>query len=85
MESYILDWANLLLRWVHVITAMAWIGASLYFVMLDNSLEKPTDQYNLLNTQGNACMHELPEQSGKYFDHQNFIISSKILYFSIYK
>lgn len=44
MESYYLDWANLLLRWVHVITAIAWIGASFYFVMLDNSLEKPQDQ-----------------------------------------
>ena len=43
MESYYLDWANLLLRWVHVITAIAWIGASFYFVMLDNSLEKPQD------------------------------------------
>jgi len=44
MESYYLDWANLLLRWIHVITAIAWIGASFYFVMLDNSLEKPEDQ-----------------------------------------
>jgi len=44
MESYYLDWANLLLRWLHVITAIAWIGASFYFVMLDNSLEKPEDQ-----------------------------------------
>ncbi|VTU28941.1 putative membrane protein [Variovorax sp. PBS-H4] len=47
MESYYLDWANLLLRWVHVITAIAWIGASFYFVMLDNSLEKPQDQESL--------------------------------------
>ena len=47
MESYYLDWANLLLRWVHVITAIAWIGASFYFVMLDNSLEKPHDQESL--------------------------------------
>lgn len=42
MESYLLDWVNLLLRWTHVITAVAWIGASFYFVFLDNSLEKPT-------------------------------------------
>jgi hypothetical protein len=28
MESYFLEWANLLLRWVHVITAIAWIGSS---------------------------------------------------------
>ncbi len=44
MESYLLDWANLLLRWAHVITAIAWIGASFYFVLLDNSLTKPDHQ-----------------------------------------
>ncbi len=42
MDAYWLDWVNLLLRWVHVITAIAWIGASFYFVMLDNSLSPPT-------------------------------------------
>ena len=41
MESYYLDWANLLLRWVHVITAIAWIGSSFYFVFLDSSLVPP--------------------------------------------
>ena len=41
MESYLLDWANLLLRWAHVVTAIAWIGASFYFVLLDNSLTAP--------------------------------------------
>jgi len=41
MESYLLDWANLLLRWLHLITGIAWIGASFYFVMLDNSLRPP--------------------------------------------
>ena len=41
MEAYLLDWTNLLLRWVHVITAIAWIGSSFYFVLLDNSLSKP--------------------------------------------
>ncbi|MDL5031943.1 urate hydroxylase PuuD [Pelomonas sp. APW6] len=41
MESYLLDWANLLLRWLHIVTAIAWIGASFYFVWLDNHLLKP--------------------------------------------
>ena len=41
MEAYLLDWANLLLRWVHVITAVAWIGSSFYFVLLDSNLLKP--------------------------------------------
>ena len=40
--AYLFDWLNLLLRWAHVITAVAWIGASFYFVMLDNSLSPPT-------------------------------------------
>lgn len=43
MEAYLLDWANLLLRWAHVITAIAWIGASFHFVLLDDSLYRPTD------------------------------------------
>ena len=41
MEAYLLDWANLLLRWAHVIVAIAWIGSSFYFVFLDNSLTPP--------------------------------------------
>jgi len=43
MESYVLDWANLLLRWLHVITAIAWVGSSFYFVFLDSSLTTPQD------------------------------------------
>ena len=44
MGSYLLDWANLLLRCAHVVTAIAWIGASFYFVLLDNSLSKPDSE-----------------------------------------
>lgn len=41
MDSYWIEWASLLLRWLHVVTAIAWIGASFYFVWLDQSLQKP--------------------------------------------
>jgi len=34
-------WLNLALRWLHVIAGIAWIGASFYFVWLDNSLTEP--------------------------------------------
>ncbi|HRO80521.1 MAG TPA: urate hydroxylase PuuD [Alicycliphilus denitrificans] len=44
MESYLLDWSNLLLRWLHVITAIAWVGSSFYFVFLDSSLTPPDDE-----------------------------------------
>jgi uncharacterized membrane protein len=41
MEAYASEWLQLLLRWVHLITGIAWIGASFYFVFLDNSLLPP--------------------------------------------
>ncbi|HHW34131.1 MAG TPA: urate hydroxylase PuuD [Paracoccus solventivorans] len=41
MEAIILhDWAALAIRWVHVITAIAWIGSSFYFIALDLGLQK---------------------------------------------
>ena len=43
MDPYLLDWINFLLRWAHVVVAIAWIGASFYFVFLDASLVEPTD------------------------------------------
>jgi len=43
MEAYLLDWLNLLGRWLHLITGIAWIGASFYFVWLDNHLLPPKD------------------------------------------
>jgi len=41
MEAYLLEWLNLLGRWAHLITGIAWIGASFYFIWLDNSLQAP--------------------------------------------
>ena len=41
MSDYLLDWCGLLVRWLHVIAGIAWIGASFYFVWLDNHLEPP--------------------------------------------
>ena len=41
MEAYASEWLQLLLRWVHLITGIAWIGSSFYFVFLDNSLRAP--------------------------------------------
>ncbi|MDH5622657.1 MAG: urate hydroxylase PuuD [Gammaproteobacteria bacterium] len=43
MEAYLLDWLSILVRWLHFITGVAWIGSSLYFIWLDNHLEAPRD------------------------------------------
>ena len=43
IAPYVLDWLNLLTRWAHLIAGISWIGASFYFVWLDNSLVPPAD------------------------------------------
>jgi len=40
-DAYILDWLNLILRWAHIITGIAWIGSSFYFIWLDARLNVP--------------------------------------------
>jgi uncharacterized membrane protein len=41
MSGYALDWLDLLVRWFHLTAGIAWIGASFYFVWLDNHLVAP--------------------------------------------
>ena len=41
LSGYATDWLNLLLRGLHVVAVIAWIGGSFYFIMLDNQLEPP--------------------------------------------
>lgn len=36
-----LDWISLFVRWFHVVAGVAWIGASFYFIWLDNNLRTP--------------------------------------------
>lgn len=40
------DWIAFSVRWLHVITAMAWIGASFFFIALDLGLKKAPDMPN---------------------------------------
>lgn len=41
MSPFWIEAAGFALRWLHVVAAIAWIGESFYFVMLDRSLEAP--------------------------------------------
>src|SRR5882724_301137 len=44
MEAYLVEWANLLVRWLHLIAGIAWIGASFHFIGLDLTLEPPKEE-----------------------------------------
>lgn len=41
MEAYLLDWLNLLVRWLHLTAGIAWIGTSFYYIALDYHLLPP--------------------------------------------
>jgi uncharacterized membrane protein len=41
MDAYLLDFLSLLVRWLHVIAGIAWVGSSFYFIWLDNTIEPP--------------------------------------------
>ena len=43
MTAFAADWANLLLRWSHLVAGIAWIGTSFYFIALDLSLRRRDD------------------------------------------
>jgi len=43
MIDLILVWAEMLIRWLHVIAGVAWIGSSFYFIALDLSLKPGKD------------------------------------------
>ena len=43
MLTYLADWLALLVRWLHLIAGIAWIGASFYFVWLDDHLQPPRE------------------------------------------
>jgi len=43
----ITSWLGLALRWLHLITGIAWIGSSFYFIWLDNNLKKPSAQEDI--------------------------------------
>ena len=76
MEAYLLDWANLLLRWLHVIVAIAWIGSSFYFVWLDNSLRAP----KAIDLKEKGVDGELwAVHGGGFYNPQKYLVAPKNL------
>jgi uncharacterized membrane protein len=75
MEAYLLDWVNLLLRWVHVITAIAWIGSSFYFVFLDNNLLRPNSP-DLLEKGVDGAMWAV--HGGGFYNPQKYMVAPNL-------
>jgi uncharacterized membrane protein len=43
IDPYVAEWLGLLGRWFHLTMGIAWIGASFYFVWLNNAVRPPED------------------------------------------
>jgi uncharacterized membrane protein len=81
MEAFLLnygvEWLNLLSRWLHVITGIAWIGASFYFVWLDNSIRPPQPGSDL---QKQGVSGELwAVHGGGFYNPQKYLVAPKQL------
>ncbi len=76
MEAYLIEWSTLLLRWLHLIVGIAWIGSSFYFIWLDNSLQAPQDP--ALAEKGVAgelwAVH-----GGGFYNPQKYLVAPKTL------
>lgn len=75
--TYYGDWINLLLRWLHMITGIAWIGASFYFVWLDLHIRPPAPDSQLAK-QGVAgelwAVH-----GGGFYNPQKYLVAPPTL------
>ncbi|WP_114784200.1 urate hydroxylase PuuD [Vibrio tetraodonis] len=47
MDPHITEWLNLAIRWAHMVVGIAWIGASFYFVWLENNLNRVNPKQGL--------------------------------------
>ena len=73
MDAIILDWLNLMLRWTHIIVAVAWIGSSFYFMWLDSHLEEPAEPSD--EVEGELWM----VHSGGFYRVDKIMVAPKVM------
>ena len=76
MEAYLVDWLNLLGRWLHFITGIAWIGSSFYFVWLDNHLEAPRESADVEKGVGGEIWSV---HGGGFYHAQKYRVAPQVL------
>ena len=70
---YGLEWLNLLVRWLHLITGIAWIGASFYFVWLDNTIRPPAAGSDLAKKGVSGELWAV--HGGGFYNPQKYLVS----------
>lgn len=67
--AIVLHWAEFAVRWVHVITAVAWIGSSFYFIALDLGLHRDR------NLASGADGEEWQVHGGGFYHVQKYLVA----------
>ena len=73
LAPYVLEWLNLLVRWLHIITGIAWIGASFYFVWLDNTIRPPAPGSDL--AQKGVAGELWAVHGGGFYNPQKYLVA----------
>ena len=76
MDAYANEWLDLLVRWLHVVAAIAWIGSSFYFIALDNHLRPPKDEADAERGVGGEAWEI---HGGGFYQVQKYRIAPKTL------
>ena len=73
LVPYGLEWLNLIVRWLHLITGIAWIGASFYFVWLDNTIRPPAPGSELANKGVSGELWAV--HGGGFYNPQKYLVA----------
>jgi uncharacterized membrane protein len=76
MSAFAIEFLGLLGRWVHLITGIAWIGASFYFVWLDDHLLPPTDDVLVRKGVGGELW---AVHGGGFYNAQKYRVAPQVL------
>jgi uncharacterized membrane protein len=76
MDPYANEWLDLLVRWLHVVAAIAWIGSSFYFIALDNHLRPPKDEADAEQGVGGEAWEI---HGGGFYQVQKYRVAPKTL------
>ncbi|CAJ1375517.1 unnamed protein product [Effrenium voratum] len=66
-----MEWAEFAVRWLHVITAIAWIGSSFYFIALDLGLNR--------DIEGPADGEEWQVHGGGFYHIQKYLVAPEAM------
>src|SRR5580700_6760893 len=76
MSAFMIEFLGLLGRWVHLITGIAWIGASFYFVWLDDHLLPPVDESLVRKGVGGELW---AVHGGGFYNAQKYRVAPEVL------